>query len=78
MKDIFHLCFSVFLSVADRCVVVVSSGYACVSVWRASLLIWHIVCSLWFTAQPYNVRQEQAPATEGENEKTWSINDFGF
>lgn len=38
-------------------------------VWRASLLIWHIVCSLWFTAQPGNVRQEQAPATEGKTEK---------
>lgn len=38
-------------------------------VWHASLLIWHIVCSLWFTAQPGNVRQEQAPATEGKTEK---------
>lgn len=43
-------------------------------VWHASLLIWHIVCSLWFTAQPGNVRQEQAPATEGKTEKTWSVN----
>jgi len=37
-----------------------------VCVWLASLLIWHIVCFLWFTGQPGNVRQEQA---EGETEK---------
>lgn len=46
-------------------------------VWCVSLLIWHIVCSLWFTAQPGNVRQQQALATEGETggkKKSWPVN----
>lgn len=44
-----------------------------VCVCGVSLLIWHIVCFLWFTAQPGNVRQEQV--TEGETKKTWYVTD---